>query len=104
MPNLVLNDGQRAKLRDAINEERGGLEANAGKLNQLLLAEQEPGFSGSLRRAISRSQRPIVDLAAEVTVDPRVLDAFRAGAMTLPSDVVDRLVDVLHLRLVAELV
>jgi hypothetical protein len=89
-------------MKEAIAQEAAGRDANAAKLNKILNAEREAGFSGSLRRAISSSQRQITDLAAEVSVDPRQLDAFRIGEATLPSDVVDRLVDVLRLRLVAE--
>jgi hypothetical protein len=103
LPRLTLNADQRAEMKEAIAQEVRGRASNADKLKSLLAAEQEPGFSGSLRRAISSSQMPIAELAAAVSVDARQLDAFRTGEATLPTNVVDGLVEVLRLRLVAEL-
>jgi ribosome-binding protein aMBF1 (putative translation factor) len=64
-------------------------------------AEREPGFSGDLRRAITAARRPSHELAAELGIDVRLLEEFRAGEATLPSDVVNRLVETLGLRLTA---
>jgi hypothetical protein len=102
LPQFALSTEQRARMKEAIAQEVAGRQANEMKLGKLLTAEQEPGFSGSLRRAISAAQVPITGLAESIAIDPRQLDAFRTGEATLPSDVVDRLVDVLHLRLVEE--
>src|SRR4051794_7908659 len=104
MPRLELTAEQRSRLRQAIEEEEEVHAVNCLKLTKILNAEQDAGFSGSLRRAISHSQRSIAELAAAVEIDPRLLDSFRADEVTLPSDVVDRLVNELHLRLVAEAV
>lgn len=101
--NVELTESQREQFRHAIVEERQGRDVNVAKLTKLLTAEAEPGFSGALRRAISHSQRPIAELSAAVAIEPQLLDAFRTGENTLPTDVVDRLADALHLRLVTEL-
>jgi hypothetical protein len=66
-------------------------------------AEREPGFSGDLRRAITAARRPSHELAADLGIDVRLLENFRAGDATLPSNVVDRLVATLGLRLTAEI-
>jgi ribosome-binding protein aMBF1 (putative translation factor) len=66
-------------------------------------AEREPGFSGDLRRAITTACRPSHELAAELGIDVRLLEDFRVGEATLPSDVIDRLVATLGLRLTAEI-
>jgi ribosome-binding protein aMBF1 (putative translation factor) len=65
------------------------------------LAEQEPGFSGDLRRAITAAQTPSHDLADQLGIDVLLLEEFRAGNATLPSDVISRLVAILGLRLTA---
>ncbi len=62
-------------------------------------AQQEPTFSGELRRAIhsSRFLLPIIGQKAKVSLV--VLDKFLIGEKPLPSDVIDRLVEVLGYRL-----
>jgi hypothetical protein len=43
------------------------------------------------------------DLAGEIGVDPRVLSEFRTGEAELPAAALDRLLDVLGLRLMQEI-
>ncbi len=78
--------------------------ANRKHHAKLVTAEEEPGFSGDLRRAISKSRIPIHRLAADAIVDIELLESFRCGEATLPTDVVDRLVATLHLKLTEEVV
>ena len=69
-------------------------------------AEAEESFSGHLRRAIGAElvkRRNSKSLSEEACVDWRLLEDFRCGDATLPSDVVDRLVAELGLRLVQEI-
>lgn len=86
------------QLRSQIEAERPSIRERRDAQEQ---AEQEPGFSGDLRRAITAACRPSHELAAAAGVDVQQFEEFRAGRATLPSDVIDRLVDVLELRLTA---
>lgn len=63
-------------------------------------AEQEDTFSGELRRRIHRSGIPISQIAGECSIDLTELDEFLTGERTPPSDVIDRLVEVLGCKLV----
>lgn len=63
------------------------------------LAEQEPGFSGDLRRAITAARLSSHELAGKLGIDVQLLEDFRAGEATLPSDVIARLVALLGLCL-----
>lgn len=101
---IKLTAEQRAEYERIVEVEERGREANIAKFHKLQSAKQEPGFSGALRRAISADSRLPHELAAAVKIDVRLLEDFRTGDATLPSDAIDRLVDALHLRLVAELV
>jgi hypothetical protein len=67
-----------------------------------VLAAEQPGFFGDVRRAILASRRPIDELAAAIGVDARVLSDFRAGNEELPAGALDRLLETLGLRLMQE--
>jgi hypothetical protein len=62
-------------------------------------AMKEKTFSGSLRRAIQRSNFLLPDLARRAEIATRDIADFLAGEKTLPSDVIDRLVKILKLTL-----
>ena len=68
------------------------------RFRRMLVASNEPGFSGDLRRAIDSQRLHPRRLADECGVDWRVLDDFRSGDATLPSDVIDRLVQRLGIK------
>jgi hypothetical protein len=94
-------------LRAAEEEQRPEAKAaNIAHYHKLKAAEAEDAFCGALRRGISASfkghNRSPDSLAAELGIDVCLLEDFRAGDATLPSDVIDRLVKVLKLRLMAE--
>ncbi len=73
------------------------------QFHRMQAAEAEDTFSGRLRRAIRASGRDTKSLAEEIHVDWRLLDDFRCGDATLPSDVIDRLIAALELRLVQDI-
>lgn len=100
---LQFTPAQREEyLRIAAGEDANRNE-NIAWLRKLQAAERESGFSGDLRRAINAARRPLGELAAKVGVDLDVLQAFRAGEAPLPTHVVDRLTELLNLRLMAEI-
>jgi hypothetical protein len=79
-----------------------GMEANKAYARKLVRAAEEPGFSGDLRRAIRASRRRPDQLAAEIGVDPELFDRFCTGEADLPTPALDRLINELGLKLVAE--
>ena len=91
---------QAEDYRRAVEEEEASREANIAAVKRKDAAAAEPGFSGDLRRAIKSSRRDHRELAQTLGIDVQLLEAFRAGDAALPSDVVDRLVAVLELKLV----
>jgi hypothetical protein len=94
---------QAEEHRRAFEEEEAGREANIAYARKLFAALEEPGFSGDLRRAIAASRKLPSDLASSVGVSVSVLEDFLDGDASLPSDVVDRLVTLLRLKLVMEI-
>jgi hypothetical protein len=72
---------------------------NAEHCRKIEAAAAAPGFSGDLRRAINAALIPTHRLAAMCGVEPERLELFRAGDAELPTGVVDRLAEVLHLAL-----
>jgi hypothetical protein len=69
------------------------------------VAAAEPTFSGELRRAIHNvhdRQMLLPTLLERAQVDWATLEPFMVGEAPLPSDVIDRLVDVLGLHLQQE--
>lgn len=61
----------------------------------------EPTFSGQLRQAIHTSPLPVRFLAEKAGTDSEAIYDFLLGEQSLPSEVIDRLVEVLGYQLVA---
>jgi hypothetical protein len=93
---------QRKSYREAVEQELASRGENAARIRQIVLAAEQPGFFGDVRRAILASRRPIDELAAAIGVDARVLSDFRAGNEELPAGALDRLLETLGLRLMQE--
>lgn len=100
---LQFTPEQREEYSRIAAEEDAALEENLSWLKKLREAEQERGFSGDLRRAINSSRRPLRELSETLGVSLDELQAFRAGEAPLATDVVDRLTELLNLRLMAEI-
>lgn len=62
-------------------------------------AREEATLSGQLRRAIHASQLSLSVIAERAGITPLQLDEFLTGQRTLPSDVIDRLANVLGCEL-----
>jgi hypothetical protein len=75
------------------------LPALASKHERLCQAAKEPTHSGALRRAVHASKILLDELAHRAGTDLNTLDSFLTGAKTLTSDVIDRLTDILQLKL-----
>jgi hypothetical protein len=75
------------------------LPALAAKHERLCEAAKEPTHSGALRRAVHASKILLDDLAQRAGTDLDTLDAFMTGENTLTSDVIDRLTEILRLKL-----
>lgn len=71
----------------------------AAKHLRLCDAAEEPTHSGALRRAVHASRMLLDELAERTGTDLDTLDGFLTGQRTLNSDVIDRLADVLQLKL-----
>jgi hypothetical protein len=69
------------------------------KDQRLFDAMQEPTTSGALRRAIHSSKILLPDLADRAQTDMDTLDAFLTGERPLTSDIIDRLAEILKLKL-----
>jgi hypothetical protein len=100
---LSFTPQQKAEWEAAVQQELAGREENLDRLRKIKAAAEQRGFLGDLRRAIALSRRPVQELAAEISVDWRLLSDFRSGDAELPSLVLDRLVAVLGLRLMQEI-
>lgn len=100
---IALTADQADEYRRLAIDEDAGQAANLDRIARRDKATAEPGFSGDLRRALKAARRPPQEVAATLGIDVQVLEDFRAGEATLPSDVVDRLVALLGLRLMAEI-
>ncbi len=87
---------QLRKDRALIDKE---LPALAAKHERLCEAAQEPTHSGALRRAVHASKILLDDLAHRARTDLDTLDAFLTGDRTLTSDLIDRLTNILQLKL-----
>jgi hypothetical protein len=68
-----------------------------------MTAAEQPGFFGDIRRAILLSRRPTGELAAAIGVDTRIFSEFRTGEAELPAAALDRLLEVLGLRVMQEI-
>ena len=100
---LQFTAGQKAAWQEAIQKELDGKEENIAQLRRIKASAEQPGFFGDVRRAIILSRRPVQELAGEIGVDARLLSEFRSGDAELPSAALDRLLDVLGLRLMLEI-
>ena len=92
---------QRADWAAAVQEELAGKEENIAHFRKLQAAAQQPGFFGDVRRAIVLSKRPMDELAQKIGVALSQFSDFRAGDAELPSASLDRLIEVLGLRLMS---
>jgi|SRR5690606_39977061 len=99
---LEFTPEQRAEWEAAVAQELADKELNIQRFHKRRSVEQEPGFLGDLRRAITASRRDPKLLAEQVGIDWRQLSDFRCGEAALPSDVIDRLIAALGLRLMQE--
>jgi hypothetical protein len=100
---VQLTEEQRAAWRDAAEQELAGKDDNVAQLRKIVAAADQPGFFGDIRRSILLSRRPIGELAIAIGVEPRALSDFRAGDRELPAVAIDRLVEVLGLRLMQDI-
>jgi hypothetical protein len=96
---VQLTAEQKSAWRSAAEQEFAGKDDNVAQLRKIVAAAEQPGFFGDVRRSILLSRRPIGELADAIGVDPRLLSDFRAGEVELPAAAIDRLVEVLGLRL-----
>jgi hypothetical protein len=64
-------------------------------------AAEEDTLSGALRRAIHSGDVPITEIARRCEIGFLELDEFLTGESTLPSSVLDRLVEILGCKLVS---
>jgi hypothetical protein len=94
---------QRKAWRQAVETELAGKDENVAVSRKILAAAEQPGFFGDLRRAILLSRRSPVELSVAIGVDPRQFSDFRAGEAELPPVPLDRLIEILGLRLVQEI-
>lgn len=76
-----------------------GREEDIAHVRAIEAAAREPGFSGDLRRAIRAARIPSQQLADRIGIPVTDFEDFRAGQHVLTSDVIDRLIDVLGLKL-----
>jgi hypothetical protein len=100
---LSLTAEQRNEWRAAVEEELAGKDENITHIRKIRTAAEQPGFFGDVRRAIILSRRPVAELAKGVGVDLLLFSDFRAGEADLPPAALDRLLEVLGLRLMQEI-
>jgi hypothetical protein len=100
---LEFTPEQRAEWQASVEQELADKDVNIERFHKRRASEQEPGFLGDLRRAITASRGNPQLLAEQVGIDWRQLSDFRCGETTLPSDVIDRLIAALGLRLMQDI-
>ena len=93
---------QRVAWQASVQQELAGKEENLAHFHKIKAAAEQRGFFGDVRRALAAARRPLDDLAHEIGVDPRQLSDFRAGDAELPAISLDRLLEILGLRLMQE--
>ena len=94
---------QQAQWQESVRQELEGKEENIVHGRKIKAAAEQPGLFGDVRRAIVLSGRPVDELAKEIGVAVRLLSDFRAGESDLPAPALDRLLDILGLRLMQEI-
>ena len=100
---LCFTPEQREQWRAAVEEELAGKDENIVHIGKIRGAAEQPGFFGDVRRAIVLSRRPVDELATAIGVDVRLFSDFRAGEAELPAAALDRLIEILRLRLMQEI-
>jgi hypothetical protein len=100
---LSFTPEQRDEWWAAVQQELTGKEENVDRFRKIQAAAQQPGFFGDVRRAILLSRRQIDKLAQEIGVDASLLSDFQAADAELPAGTLDRLLDLLGLRLMQEI-
>ncbi len=100
---LCFTPEQRRQWQAAVQEELAGKEENIAHFRKRKAATEQPGFFGDVRRAIAASRRPVHELADQIGVEPRLLSDFCAGDAELPPVALDRLLEILGLRLMQEI-
>jgi hypothetical protein len=98
-----LTPDQKKAYQEAVALEMAGKDANIARVQKLKAAAEQPGFLGDIRRAILVSRPSIPKLAAEISVDERLLSDFQIGDAELPAAALDRLLEKLGLRLMQEI-
>jgi hypothetical protein len=100
---LAFTSGQKAEWNEALHQELDGRAETVAHLRKIKTAAEQPGFFGDVRRAIALSTRRVDDLATDAGIEVRVLSDFRAGEADLPPAALDRLLNLLGLRLMMEI-
>lgn len=94
---------QQQEWQTIVEQELAGTAENIVHFRKIKAAAEQRGFLGDVRRAISLSRWPIQELANEIGINAHLLSDFRAGDADLPSAALDRLIEVLGLRLMQEI-
>jgi hypothetical protein len=89
----------RARLHDAQERIAAELPELIKRDRMRKAASEEATFSGELRRAIHKSDLTITQIASMCGLSLLELDEFLTGERTLDTEVVDRLVETLKLKL-----
>ena len=100
---LKFTSAQHDQWQAAVEQELAGKEDNIAHFLKIKAAAEQPGFFGDVRRAIALNRRPISEMANEIGVDARLFSDFRAGEADLPAAALDRLIEILGLRLMREI-
>jgi hypothetical protein len=94
---------QKQEWRTSVEQELAGKAENIAHFRKIKAAAEQRGFFGDVRRAILLCRRPVEQLANEIGVEARLLSDFRVGDAELPPATLDRLIEVLGLRLMQEI-
>lgn len=99
---MALSGEQHAEWRRLVELEEAGREEESARWRRIAEAARSPGFVGDLRRAALSAGRSLNEIAGDAELDPLQFFEWMGGAATLQVDEIERLVDSLGLRLVAE--
>jgi hypothetical protein len=100
---LPFTPEQRGEWERAVAAEESTRDQNILHFNKVIKATKQPGFFGDIRRAVQHSLRPANEIAKEIGIDDRVFSDFLAAEIELPASALDRLVELLGLRLMQEI-
>jgi hypothetical protein len=98
---ITLTPAQKSRIDQTIQREDAHQHENIAMARELLREIEAPGFSGSLRRALAT--KGVADAARVSGLDADRLTEFLQSRSPLSTDEVDRLVEVLGLRLMADI-